>query len=263
MKRQLRAIAFFVGAAVLAVVFVATAWKLPASGTFAGAYGQLLDRVATPERHATDVVTAVNFDYRGIDTLGEEFILFASVTGVVLLLRMHPGEHESEASRREEGEDLERQVPPTSNAVRLLGLGLVGVCVVFGLYVVSHGQVTPGGGFQGGVVLATAPLLAYLAGGSEVFERIAPERFVGVGEALGAAAFGAIGVAGIVCGGSYLQNVFGLGHWGSIDSAGSIALLDLATGLEVAGGFVAVLTAFLSELLKARGRGRKKKEKSA
>ena len=38
--------------------------------------------MAVPERSTTDVVTAVNFDYRGFDTLGEEFILFAAVIGV-------------------------------------------------------------------------------------------------------------------------------------------------------------------------------------
>ena len=43
--------------------------------------------MVVPERHATAVVTAINFDYRGFDTMGEEFILFAAVLGLALLLR--------------------------------------------------------------------------------------------------------------------------------------------------------------------------------
>jgi len=39
------------------------------------------------QRHATDVVNAIDYDYRGFDTLGEEYILFSSVPGVMLLLR--------------------------------------------------------------------------------------------------------------------------------------------------------------------------------
>src|SRR5204862_8354520 len=56
-------------------------------GRFHGFYGQLLNAIALPQRHTTNTVTAVVFDYRGIDTMGEELILFASVVGVVLLLR--------------------------------------------------------------------------------------------------------------------------------------------------------------------------------
>src|SRR5581483_2270626 len=60
---------------------------LPPFGSFHGFYGQLLNAIVLPQRHATNVVTAIVFDYRGFDTMGEEFILFASVVGVVILLR--------------------------------------------------------------------------------------------------------------------------------------------------------------------------------
>ena len=61
---------------------------LPAFGHYHGVYGRLWYRGSRlTERHATDLVTALNFDIRGFDTLGEEFILFGSVLGVVLILR--------------------------------------------------------------------------------------------------------------------------------------------------------------------------------
>ena len=60
---------------------------LPAFGDYHGIYGAAVEQIELPARHATDYVTALNFDMRAFDTLGEEFILFASVTGVALLFR--------------------------------------------------------------------------------------------------------------------------------------------------------------------------------
>ncbi len=56
-------------------------------GAPASAYAQILNALSVPQRHATDVVSAVSFDYRGIDTLFEEFILFAAIAGISILLR--------------------------------------------------------------------------------------------------------------------------------------------------------------------------------
>ena len=54
---------------------------LPPFGHYHGRYGHLINGIALPQRHATNAVTAVVFDYRGFDTLGEEFILFTAVLG--------------------------------------------------------------------------------------------------------------------------------------------------------------------------------------
>ena len=51
-----------------------------------------INAVAVPERHMTNMATAVNFDYRAFDTLGEEYILFTAVAGLALLLRQARGE---------------------------------------------------------------------------------------------------------------------------------------------------------------------------
>ena len=95
---------------------------------------------------------------------GRGLILFAAVIGVAILLRAHRDEEEREALEFAFG----RSAPRTSDAVRALAVGLVGPTVVTGVYIVAHGHLTPGGGFQGGVVLATALLLVYLAGGYAV-----------------------------------------------------------------------------------------------
>ena len=64
---------------------------LPAFADYRGPYGDLINAVAPAERHLTNMASAVNFDYRGVDTLGEEYILFAAVTGLALLLRKGAG----------------------------------------------------------------------------------------------------------------------------------------------------------------------------
>ena len=88
---------------------------LPDFGDYRGPYGDILNRVAVPERSTTDVVTAVNFDYRGFDTLVEEFILFAAVIGVASILRTLLGER----TRRPDDDAAGRHVPETSLPVRV------------------------------------------------------------------------------------------------------------------------------------------------
>ena len=94
MSRTARLLLFGVGAAGFGVVLVYGLAGLPAFGHYEGVYGHVLNRIGVAERHATDLVTALNFDFRAFDTLGEEFILFASVLGVVLILRELRGERE-------------------------------------------------------------------------------------------------------------------------------------------------------------------------
>ena len=258
MNARSRLVFFLVSAAAFAGVYLWGLKGLPPMGHYRGPYGDVLNRVATYERHVTDVVTAVNFDYRGFDTLGEEFILFMSVIGGAVLLRRQREEEKSEQADQNLGDKSpERQAPEPSDATRVLTLGLVGPLVIFGLYIVAHGQLTPGGGFQGGVILATAPLLVYLAGDLKKFKQITSHTLVEVGEAIGAGAYLAIGLAGLILGGSYLRNVAALGTTGTIHSGGTIALINLATGLEVAAGFVLLLYAFLEQSLEIRLRGQK------
>lgn len=255
MSARARRVAVLAGGLGFAALFAWGARGLPPAGRYQGPYGYVLNQVAVSERHATDVVSAVTFDYRGFDTLGEEFILFASVIGVALLLRKHKDEGEqSGSSKGSEAQDkaASRRLPSPSDAIRTIAVGLVGINVVFGLYIITHGQVSPGGGFQGGVILATAPLLVYLAGDARRFLRIVPHTLVEVAEACGAAGLVLLGLLGLIRAGAFLQNVLPLGPEGEINSGGTILLLNVTTGLEVAAGFVFLLSAFLEQTLRRR-----------
>ena len=194
------------GLGMLAVLLVGCG-ALPAFGDYHAVYGLLVDQIEPGRRHATDVVTALNFDIRAFDTLGEEFILFASVAGVALLLRNLRQEQELEPASDAES----HRFAGASAAVRAVTLALLGLLISLGIYVVIHGALTPGGGFQGGVVLAAGPLALLL--GARYFGpgRIVPEWALEATEALGAAAYALIGLGGLVFASLYLQNYLPLG----------------------------------------------------
>jgi multicomponent Na+:H+ antiporter subunit B len=249
MTDRARMTLFWVGAAGLAALLGWAIAGLPSFGDFNGAYAQLIDRVVVSERHATDAVTAVNFDYRALDTLGEEFILFASVAGVAVLLR----EQRSERERPESATvGDEHRFQGTSYALRTLTLVIVGVVLVLSLYVDSHGAITPGGGFQGGVIGAAALMMVFLGGGYVAMKRLSPHLLVEFAEASGAAGYGLIGLGGLVFGTVFFRNFLGLGTSGQLISAGTIQLNSLAVALEVTGAFVLLWSEFLDQTLIVR-----------
>jgi multicomponent Na+:H+ antiporter subunit B len=247
--KRLRLALFALGGLGIALSYAWAGLLLPPSGSFHGAYGDVLNAVAVDERRATDVVSAINFDYRGFDTLGEEFILFASVVAVAAILRKRAGEHEHEDEK-----PIQPRKAADSDAVRLLGVGLVPLTVSFGLYMISHGSETPGGGFQGGVILATAPLVVYLCAGPKTFLRLAPPALTRFGEAVGAAGYALIGCLGVLAGKAFLENVLPLGKPAQAWSSGTILFLNLTVGIAVAAGFVELLSVFVEHVLKRAAR---------
>jgi len=215
------------------------AWALvdlPGFGHYRGPYGFVLNRVALPERHVTNVVTAIVFDYRGFDTMGEEFILFAAVTGVVLLLR---------AKAREERGTADESIG--LDVVRVVGVAAVGVGVLVGLWLVAFGFVTPGGGFQGGVAVASGVLLVYLASTYRAWTGVADPRVLEPLEGAGAGGYVVIGLAALIGGMPFLENVLGPGDPGTLWSGGSAALVNWAVGLEVAAANLLLFREFLEE----------------
>jgi multicomponent Na+:H+ antiporter subunit B len=244
---------FLVGAAGLGALLLWGLFGLPDYRDVVPLYGQVINEAAVEERSSTAVVSAVNFDYRGFDTLGEEFILFAAVLVLALLLRRLSEE------RRGRLELEARRVHTTSAAVRLTCAILVGPTVLLAIYITAHGHLTPGGGFQGGVIAATALLLVYLGSDYPTMQRLRPLPLVETAKAAGALAFVLLGFAGLIFAGAFLENFLPLGEPGELVAAGTIPLLSVAVGLEVTGGFVLLLSEFLDQLLVIR---RKRGEES-
>lgn len=245
MSRAVRMVVFAVGALTLAALF---GWALTGMPDFGAALHPYRDRaVAAAVSHVTpNVVSSVNFDQRPLDTLGEEIILLGSVVGAATLLRPSRAEAQRRAPRG--GRVLDSTV--------LLCWVLLPVTLVVGLDVVVHGHVTPGGGFQGGVVLASALHLVYVGGRYPALRRLRPLSWYEWGEGAGAAAFVGLGIVGLVVGGAFLRNVVPMGRFDALLSAGTVPMLSVAVGAEVGCGAVVLLAQFLEQDIRIRAGSR-------
>ena len=251
MSRRARLALFGVSGAGLAAVLVIGMRGLPHFGHYGGVYGNVINGIGVGVRHATDLVTGLNFDFRGFDTLGEEFILFGSVLGVVLILREMRGEEPS----FQRGEADEHHFAGASAALRALALVLIPVLIALGVYIVIHGALTPGGGFQGGVILAAGPLAVFVGGRYLGMKGIAPQAIVEAGESVGAAGYALVGIAGLAFASIFFKNFLPLGIPGHLLSAGQLPLASIAVGLEVAGAFLLCWTEFLDQAMLVREGG--------
>ena len=245
MSRRGRLVMFALAGVGFGVVLVLGLAGLPAFGDYKGVYGNVINGIGVTEHHATDLVTALNFDFRAFDTLGEEFILFTSVLGVVLILRQMRGEQD----RPSQHEADEHTFADASEALRALSLVLIPMLLALGVYIVVHGALTPGGGFQGGVILAAGPLAVFLAGRYVRMKTVAPKIVEELGDAIGAAGFALLGLGGLVFVGVFLKNFLPLGTPGYLLSAGQVPLASMAVGLEVSGAFLVAFSEFLDQAL--------------
>ena len=183
---------------------------------------------------AANLVTAVVLGFRGIDTLGELSILFAAATAAGLVLGRGAAAG---------GGD------PAGFILRAGARLLFPLMVVVGLYIVLHGHLTPGGGFQGGVILAGAFFLPVLAGTGAALDH----ALLRVLEGLAGAAFIGIGLLALAAGGAFLEPLLVRpGDLHALFSAGTLPFLYLAVGLKVG----AELASLLAALARPRGEAR-------
>jgi multicomponent Na+:H+ antiporter subunit B len=114
--------------------------------------------------------------------------------------------------------------------------------------------VTPGGGFQGGAVLASASMLVVLTGSYTAFRRVNPIPMIDLAEGVGIASYPVIGTLGLLAGSAFLANVVPLGTPGDLFSGGTLPLLNIGVGLAVSAGFVLIASEFLEQTLAIRRR---------
>ena len=252
MTRRARLVLGLGSLAALAALLVWAVAGLPDFGHPRGPYADLAPRIMLDERHVSNTVTGVTFDLRGFDTLGEELILFVAALGAAVLLRAQRSERSIEQAAQAE----ERRGAGTADALRALGAVLVGPMLLLGIYVVVHGALTPGGGFQGGVILAGALLLVYAAGQVAAVERVRPVSLVEVVDAAGAAAYALVAVGGLVFGVAAMDNFLPTGTMGSLLSGGTVPVLSIAVGVEVTAAITLILTEFVDQTMLRGRRGR-------
>lgn len=199
---------------------------------------------------AANIVTAIIVTYRGLDTLGEVTVLFLTAAIVGLVLSQSRGR--SQSTRRTQdnmpSEDeftstTQRQLPPPGELLTTGTRLLLPLILLFGAYVFSHGHLTPGGGFQGGAILASAMLLLLLSNPARRFGH----RLITLVESTAGISFVFIGILGILLAGGFLDNrILPTGTFGELFSAGAIPLIYTLVGLKVGAEFSSMLVS-LSE----------------
>ncbi len=121
----------------------------------------------------------------------------------------------------------------------------VGVMVMlFGVYIVLHGHLSPGGGFAGGVVLASGFILLTLAFGKEISLKILSQRAAGAFESIGALIFLGVALLGFA-GGFFFLNLLPKGISGRLMSAGIIPICNIGIGIKVGAALFAVFIALI------------------
>ena len=116
----------------------------------------------------------------------------------------------------------------------------VGLILLYGIYIILHGHLTPGGGFAGGVIIALAFINLDLAFGGSVSAKIFSKGSTSVVEALGAVMFLALALFGMKFGGFLDNFLYSDGNPGQLVSAGIIPLENIAISLKVGAGLFGI-----------------------
>ncbi len=172
-----------------------------------------------------NIVASVLLAYRGIDTLGELAILFTAAAGVGLLLGSKNYQLSSEKTTAQASDSGFISTRAADLMMPLL--------MLVGFYIIFYGHLTPGGGFQGGVILAIAFFLPVLVRPGKKLDH----KMITIIEGLAGGGFIVIGLLAMFYDKPFLQpfmnGFLGNGDIGSLWSAGTLPLLYLAVGLKV------------------------------
>ncbi len=200
------------------------------------------------ELGAANLVTAVVVTYRGLDTLGEVTVLFIAAAGVGLLLR-RTRRNQDDDKGLEEGDRAEETAntnvhKPASEIVETATELLLPMIILFGVYVFMNGHLSPGGGFQGGAIIASGTMFLLLALPESHISRL----LIDITESLSGFSYVVVSVLGVLFAGGFLDNRFmDLGTYGDLFSAGAIPLIYTLVGLKVGFELSAVLDRFRKE----------------
>ena len=124
---------------------------------------------------------------------------------------------------------------------------IVGMIFIYGIYVVVHGHLTPGGGFAGGVVIAGSLILITLAYGVDFMNLIKEESETTIVENLATIMVILVAVAGFLFGTKiFFNNFLPKGIVGDLISAGVLPLYNIFIGTEVA---ASIFIIFLSLII--------------
>lgn len=182
----------------------------------------------TEETGAVNTVAGMILDYRAFDTLGESFVLFTAMCAVTMLMNA-PGKRRVRKLDYEY-ETLDYYQDPI---VRTVCKFVIPIILVFGVYILLNGHLSPGGGFSGGAIMASALIIYGLVWGGERTSKAIPAKVL-KGIVLCALGFYACSKTySFFTGANHLHSIISPGIPGRILSAGLILPLNVAVGFVV------------------------------
>ena len=161
------------------------------------------------DAHVPNIVTTVLADYRGFDTLLETAVVFIACIAIYSILRV-----DSAKSTVDEPDVVTSPPaydPTDSLIIRQASRIMVPFMQIFALYVIAHGHYSPGGGFQGGVILGASVILLCISFDLKFVLRQWTEKRIMILTALGVLIYASVGVACLFMDGNYLD-------YGALDS---------------------------------------------
>ena len=132
--------------------------------------------------------------------------------------------------RRRKGENQIRAKLPSSRIVQIGSQILFPIVILLGAYVFIHGHLTPGGGFQGGAIIATASLLMLIS--YRKFK--VNHNTISWIESIAGIVFVVVGFVGLILGTTFLENFLPVGELNELLSGGIIGIIYVAVGFKVA-----------------------------
>jgi multicomponent Na+:H+ antiporter subunit B len=188
---------------------------------------------AVSEVGAQNLVTSVVVTYRGFDTLGEVVILFLTAAIIGFFLKLSKVEKNTE--------DRIKNLKSASEILQTGSKALAPLIFMFGIYIFINGHLTPGGGFQGGAVIATGFVLMLIANPVQKVNH----GIISFVESISGLSFVIIGILGIILAGGFLDNhILKLGTFGEILSAGAIPIIYSFIGLKVGSELSGIVGSF-------------------
>lgn len=185
------------------------------------------------ETGAVNIVAGMILDYRAFDTFGESCVLFVASSCVFIMLRL--GDNKLDRKKKEREIEMERKFEPRRDSIlQSITKILMPFILIFGIYVVLNGHISPGGGFSGGAILGAGLILYLSAFGYEETHRIISEKLVKRLTFVALTFYCLAKSYSFFTGANHLESGVPLGTPGAILSSGLILPLNICVGIVVA-----------------------------
>ena len=194
------------------------------------------------ETGAVNIITGIILDYRGFDTLGESHVLFIGMCTVLLLLSIK-GEKDQERQLQLEAYDRHFE-PRHDEILQSCARILCPLILVFGVYIIANGHLSPGGGFSGGAILGGGIILYQMAFGYLPTEKFFTFRTFKVVSVVSLLFYSCAKGYHFFTGANHLESGVEPGIVGNILSAGLLLPLNCVVGLVVTCTMYALYTMF-------------------